>query len=324
MTPKGEKILWIIYALALVLLFLMSSTDLIIKEEKKEVYPISVIIDDTTDDFYVNFKKGVDQASSDYHADVSFLTLYERGNADQQMERVIRELNDGARGIILSPSDDDTVSLALDENLIRGPLVVVNSELNHSKIAVTISEDHYEAGKMLAEHAIEGVPATIPVYLLSAGLKSGATTLAYDGAMSALMGAGYQAELVEVSTEEGYRALIESMVYPAGVRAVYIALDMESLTNMAQVLDESTVYRHYAYGFYGLGSNLQVLNYLDSGVIDGIVVANDFIKGYLSIQKAVEAIQNAGIRETIKTEHFYIEKEDLRKKEYQKLLYPID
>ena len=59
-------------------------------------------------------------------------------------------------------------------------------------------------------------------------------------------------------------------------------------------------------------------------MIDGIVAANEFIKGYLSIQKAVEAIQKSGFHETVKAEHFYIEKEDLRKKEYQKLLYPID
>lgn len=324
MTLKREKILWIVYALVLVLLFLMSSTDIIIKEKEQEVYPISVIIDDTTDDYYVNFKKGVDQASSHYHADVSFITLYERENAGMQMERVIREINDGARGIILSPVDDDTVSKALDENLIRGQLVVVNSELNHNRIAVNISEDHYEAGKMLAEHVAEEVPADIPVYLISSGLKSGSRTLVYNGVISTLQGAGYQVFLLEMDSEESCRSMIEDMVYPAGNRAVFIALDMESMTNMAGVLDESPVYRRYACGFYGFGSNLQVLYYLDSGVIDGIVVTNDFIKGYLSIQKAVEAIQNSGIHETVRTDHFYIEKEDLRNKEYQKLLYPID
>ncbi len=324
MTSNREKILWMVYALILLLLFLMSSTDLIIKEEKQEVYPISVVIDDTTDDFYVNFKKGVDQASSDYHADVSFLTLYERDNAVQQIERVVRELNDGTRGVILCPVDDKAVTQALDENLIRGPLVVVNSEMSHSRIAVTISEDHYEAGKLLAEHAVAEAPPDIPVYLLSAGFKNGADALAGEGATAVLSEAGYQVNRKEVKSEEDARALIEKAVYPAGDSAILIALDMESMTNMADLLDENPGYRQNITGFYGLGSNLAVLNYLDSGVIDGIVAANEFIKGYLSIQKAVEAIQKSGFHETVKAEHFYIEKEDLRKKEYQKLLYPID
>ncbi|MEG0566491.1 MAG: sugar ABC transporter substrate-binding protein, partial [Hungatella sp.] len=58
MTSKREKLLWIGYALVLILLFLMSSTDLIIKEEKNEIYPISVIVEEASDDYYVNFKKG--------------------------------------------------------------------------------------------------------------------------------------------------------------------------------------------------------------------------------------------------------------------------
>ena len=57
MLNKG-KILWCIWAGILVLLFLMSSTDLIIKEKEIEVYPVSVIIDGDNDDYYVNFKKG--------------------------------------------------------------------------------------------------------------------------------------------------------------------------------------------------------------------------------------------------------------------------
>ena len=55
MLNKG-KILWCIWAGILVLLFLMSSTDLIIKEKEIEVYPVSVIIDGDNDDYYVNFK----------------------------------------------------------------------------------------------------------------------------------------------------------------------------------------------------------------------------------------------------------------------------
>ena len=59
MLNKG-KILWCIWAGILVLLFLMSSTDLIIKEKKIEVYPISDLIEGDNEDSYVHFKKGRD------------------------------------------------------------------------------------------------------------------------------------------------------------------------------------------------------------------------------------------------------------------------
>ena len=49
MITRNEKMLWLLLGAILVLLFLLSSTDLIIKEEKKRIYPISVIVEDDGD-----------------------------------------------------------------------------------------------------------------------------------------------------------------------------------------------------------------------------------------------------------------------------------
>ena len=76
---KREKLIWCIFGAILGVLFLLSFTDLIIKEKKAEIYPISVVLDSTTDECYANFKKGVEQAARDYNADVHFVTLYQEG-----------------------------------------------------------------------------------------------------------------------------------------------------------------------------------------------------------------------------------------------------
>ena len=102
---KQEKILWGFFAGILVFLYLLSSTDLIIKEKKTEIYPVSIVIGDTTDDYYVNFRKGVEQAADDYNVDISFITLFEKEDADSQMELVKREIEDGALAVILEPVD---------------------------------------------------------------------------------------------------------------------------------------------------------------------------------------------------------------------------
>ena len=96
MMTKQEKVLWGLFAGILVILYLLSSTDLIITEKKTEIYPVSVIIGDTSDDYYVNFRKGIDQAAIDYNVDVSFITLFEKYDAKEQMELVRREVDDGS------------------------------------------------------------------------------------------------------------------------------------------------------------------------------------------------------------------------------------
>ena len=115
---KKELVLWGILCVGLILLYLLSSTDWIIKEKEVEVYPVSLIISDTSDDDYVNFRKGVDQAAVEYNVDVSFITLYEKDNLAQQMELVRREAADGAGAVILEPVDELECRQYLEENTI--------------------------------------------------------------------------------------------------------------------------------------------------------------------------------------------------------------
>ena len=85
----------------------MCSTDLLIKEPDKEIYQIAVIIEDIRDDNYSNFRKGMDQAAVELNADVRFITLYEKQDADQQMEFINREQQDGTNALIIAPADEN-------------------------------------------------------------------------------------------------------------------------------------------------------------------------------------------------------------------------
>ena len=116
--------MWAAFAVVLVFLYLLSSTDLIIKEKKVEIYPVSIIVGDTTDDYYGSFRKGVEQAADEYNVDVSFITLFERGDAAYQMELVKREIDDGAGVVILEPADPLKCVQLSDETAFGSPLIV--------------------------------------------------------------------------------------------------------------------------------------------------------------------------------------------------------
>lgn len=116
---KRDTWLWVIYGFVLLFLYLISSTDLLIKERKTEIYPVSVILDDTTDESYQNFKKGVDRAAIELNADVSMITLYEGGDASQQIERMAREQQDGARALIVMPVEESALESALADKRVQ-------------------------------------------------------------------------------------------------------------------------------------------------------------------------------------------------------------
>lgn len=321
---KNEKILWLVSGCALVLLFLMSSTNLIIKEKKVEIIPVSVIIEDFNDDFYGSFRKGMDKAALEYHADVSFITLYRRNDQIQQLELVNREIKDGAKAVILTPVNEQETVKALDRTSANSPLVLLGPPVPNDAVVANVAVDGYEMGRKLGEAVAKEQPPENPVYLFTDGLEYGLNLRVYDGVRTALEEAGMTCKLVERQDNDTYRSSIEGTVYPGSGQACVVALDTPSLSETAQILEDSSVYRGYITGLYGVGSTTALLNQLDRGTIRGLVTYNRFDEGYLSVQRAVEAAQGSRQREQILLESYYIEKAHLRDKEYEKMLYPMD
>ena len=73
-----------------------------------------------------------------------------------------------------------------------------------------------------------------------------------------------------------------------------------------------------------MGSTTSLLNSLESGIIDGLITQNQYLSGYLSIQKAVEAIGIPNLKENVKLDSYYITRENMRSREYERMLYPME
>lgn len=324
MKTRKEQILWTLYACVLVCLFLLSSTDLIIKERKVEVYPISVIIEDSKDDYYVNFKKGMDQAAGELNADVSFITLYEAGNLQQQQDLLVREQQDGARALVVVPVEGTSLEEMLIENRLGGPLILYKTGLTGDKIAGTVSTDYYAMGQTLGEQVIKEQPPELPVYLFGRETLDEVSIQVQEGVQNTLEEAGYHTVLYRNQEEDHFRKTIEELVYPGSQKVVIVALDPESLTETAAILSDSSVYASYVSGLYGRGTTIPILNYLDRGIISGICVTDEFGAGYLTVKKAVEAVTGGGMQEHVVLDSYYIRREDIRRPEYEKMLYPVE
>lgn len=323
MTDKREKIVWLFFSLLLVILFLLSSTDLIIKEQKNEVYAISVIVEDERDDNYVNFKKGVDYAAIEMHADVSFITLYNSGDSSQQVNLLLREQQDGAQALIISPVKKKDMADAMDDGRIRRPVVFINSELTGSTAAASITPDYFDMGVQLVTKAVAEQPEDYELLLISAQPQNEVTMQFYAGVVFAANEAQMSYwESGELGVDR-YPEMIAA-VSRSNKNTVIICLDQESLMATAAIIAENPELNQYILGVYGRGSSIAVLNYLDKGVITGVMASDEFSAGYHSVRSAVEAIADQKYSGPVAVDSFYIRKEDLTKPEYEKKLYPMD
>ena len=323
MLNKG-RILWCIWAGILVLLFLMSSTDLIITEKKVEVYPISVIVEGDNDDYYVNFKKGMDQAAVEFHGDVSFITLYAPDDQAQQMELVKREIRDGTRAVILAPVKTEEAVKELEDMSPGCPVILLGQPPLGGQSPDTIGVDGREVGRLLGGAAASQAPSDVPVYLFCRGLDYGDSAQVYEGVRTVLEEQGYQYRLIERENQDTYRQAIEETDSPGGGRITIIALDVQSLDQATRILEENTIYQGRVAGLYGAGSTTSLLRALDRGIVTGMTAYNQFDQGYLSVKQAVEAIQGTRQKQQTLLEAIYVDEDKLRDKTYEKMLYPIE
>lgn len=333
MISRKEKILWLCFAVVLVVLFLLSSTDLIIKEREQVVYPVSVIIDGARDDNYVNFRKGMDRAAIDLNADVSFITLYEENSAAQQLGLMNREQQDGTRALVVMPVEEALVDEALVQKQIAVPTVLVNGGLpgNESFAAVTV--DYQTMGRQLAGQIADRYPADTLVCLFRRTKENTVIQNFEQGICDVLEARGMERMLVPRQGDQTFRRVVEELAYQQK-QVVLVGLDPGSLTDLAAILadrqDYSQSYNQgdgsggYIKGLYGRGTSISILNYLDKGIISGLCVTDDFSVGYLSVKQAVDALNGHKKPEQIVLESYYIEKDDLRMAQYEKMLYPIE
>ena len=322
MITRKEKLLWLGFGLVLVLLFLLSSTDLIIKEEERRIYPVSVIVEDSSDKNYVNFRKGMELAAIELNADISFITLYEAGSLSQQQGLVLREQQAGAAALVVAPVKGEGAVERLREAASIPTVMVWTESRQEEEAAVTA--DFSQMGLTMARHIAQSYDKDIPAYLMGKNWSNQGTGGFESALAAALKEQGFQVRPAAVENGTDCRAVLEAASEREKKGAVIVGLEPDALEMIADLLQSDESLRSFVRGLYGRGSTLAILNALDEGVIRGICFTDEFSAGYLSLRNAVNAAAGESREEKIVLDHYYIEKEDLREPQYEKMLYPIE
>lgn len=324
MIAGKEKWLWGLSALVLIVLFLASSTDLLIKEREREVHPISVIVGETTDDNYINFRKGMERAALELNADVRLITLYDSGDWLQQLDLILREVRDGAEALVIAPVNARAAARMVSAQQIYVPVVFLNGDMSmeNQEKADNLTFDYGELGRQTGEHIIKNHGKDSAVWLFGKQRPDEVSQEYNDGILSVLEPSGCRIYKVWWNGEEegGFEQAIDTVMRDGRYPKVIAALDPQSLLGLADAGEESTV----PVRLYGRGTSVKILNHLDRGRITGLCITDDYTAGYLSVRQAVDRIGSKDGVESLTLKSAYIEQEELHLAEYEKMLYPIE
>ena len=319
MIGRSGKVMIVLYIVCLVVLFLMCSTDLIIREPERQIYQIAVIIEDVRSDNYSNFRKGMDLAAAELNADVRLITLYEKLDVKEQMDLMDREQQDGTDALIVVPVEEEQVSA----RQMTIPVILMRAGVAEAAGAGNVIVDYEKMGEQLAREILKEQPADVPVYVLTdpAG-QSDMDRLFLKGSDAVFQEAGRSVQRILRGEEERFYTTLEQPGAEAQ-KVVILAENQDILTEAAGVVAGSEAVADAVGGLYGRGTTMAILNYLDRGVITGICVTDEFSVGYYSVREAVRALEGAGSVPTV-MESYYIDKKDLRDPAFEKMLFPIE
>ena len=76
-------------------------------------------------------------------------------------------------------------------------------------------------------------------------------------------------------------------------------------------------------GLIACDSSEKQIQFMEQGTIQAFVIQNPFNMGYLSVSNTVSILQGRTVPEVVNTDSVIIKKEDLYKKENQKLMFPF-
>ncbi len=290
----------LVVTLAILVVMLVQATG---PDDDKKIFRMSIIINDSSDTYWKNFRKGVESAAVDYNLDVNFVTLPEEANSALQKNYITREINNGADAVIISAIDGEELSGWLSDIPIAVPVISIDEYIPNDRVNVTLWADSQAMGAMLAEE-IYDAGGNVPYKVILQGSK---------GYVKKRL-AGLEITL----KEHGITCTIEDLSEQKSIfsNGIVIALEESVLEQLLENADGSTK-------IYGIGFTNKILNALDEGHIEGLVIQSDYAKGYLAIKAAYNCLNGVKQPNKIELEFYSVNRQNMYKDPMDKILFPL-
>ena len=310
--PMNKKtiIFWFIYTAILIFLYILSATDLIIKENEAKVYSVSILMDGISGENLENMKKGMDEAAYEYNIDMSFPAIADNITMEGKFKLAEEEIMAGAKAIIIGNRWKIEVAEKIKKNHPQFPVLIVgDAEDEKDKASVLLNYDNVV--KLLTEKMKFAESVNNEICIIAEDFLN-ENSLAKELKLK-LETMGYKLNLVE---GEGPKLEKQLKTFTKNQTA-FITLDKESTARLVKYADDEI-------RIYAIGATEYLLGKLEDGEITGIIAWNEYDMGYFLVEKLLRMLAGKNEQHKDEVEVFYITAEDLKNEDYIKRLYPIN
>ena len=284
---------------------------------------IHVIIENSNDNRWVQFIEGMKQAAEDQEI---ILTIVPTGHMETLSEEeaiIERAIANGSDGVIIQLCSSIDAASMLEKLNSRTNIELVDENAYEvmSNVVGVVSPDHKAIGETIANEA--ALFAEKPLEKCTIGVIRGSSALSsmeqrMDGFTEALESLG--GKTTWVLEQNGDAKDIKEKLAANETPDILVALDnagMEAAGEYASTQENGII-------VVGTGTSTKSIYYLDSGVVQSLVVPEDYMMGYQSVSDLADYIHRNRFLPQVRTiAHRTIHKDTLFAEENQEILFPV-
>lgn len=320
-----NKIYFEILIFILLIAFTWATYGMINVGKKEKTYAVSVIVNNSNSDRWTAMREGLEQAAVDNHITLNFVSTEDIKNIEEEETLINRELKNGAEGLIVQMVSSFDVSDMISEISLKTKVVLVETDATPEEVYTAVLPDNESIGKSIGEAIIKDIGKNVKdkkIGVLCGNQAELSMIQRLEGLKSSLKKSAVNIAWTMESTSDnlGQKLLNKQEEAPADI---LVSLDNDETEAAADFLQYYTNGKQKCL-LYGEGCSEKTVYYLDKGVIQTLVVPNEFNMGYLSVATIANQLQfKPESKSNTQIEILVINKDNLYNVENQKILFPI-
>ncbi|MCF7764980.1 MAG: substrate-binding domain-containing protein [Verrucomicrobia bacterium] len=296
-------------------------------------YTIAVIPKGTTHEFWKSINAGAFKARDELRKDGVRVNVIWKGplkedDRDQQIQVVENFMTRRVSGIVLAPLDSQALVRPV-ENAVEAkiPVVIIDSDLKSEKHSSFVATDNYKGGQMAGEYLGTQLGGKGNVILLRYAVGSASTEARENGFLDAL------------KTKFPNITLISSDQYAGATRETAYQASQNLLNRFGREVDgifcanePSTIAMTKALRDIGrAGGRVKMVGFdagsqsvidLKNGDLQGLIVQNPVLMGYLGVMTLVSQLDGKPVEKRIDTGVVLVTRDNMEQPEIKDLLNP--
>ncbi|MCD7868714.1 MAG: substrate-binding domain-containing protein [Clostridiales bacterium] len=303
-------------------------------------YYVSVIVENSGSDRWNAFKEGLEKGTEGHNIYLNVVSTTEFAGMEEECCLLERELANGADGVIVemceSEDRDGLFAAAVGDSAV----VLVDTAMTLTDPCTTVATDSRALGEALAQAVINGEGFSgetdggktgtedaggdlsgVTIGILAGNQKKLSMQQRLQGFEEAVSQAG--AEILWCVSEEEREMFFAEAEQRMEEKTpdVVAALSNEELEAAIDFFLENS---GLSCKLYGEGRSEKAVYYLDQGLVQTLVVPNEYYMGYESASAISRMLEEHNITsEEIETDFVTVTKEEMYGEEAQRILFPI-